>query len=59
MAKVNKFMQQMFIDLYKNHEWTIERIAKQFKVKERTVIAIVEKREKYTPDINLITTAIK
>ena len=45
MAKIQKYMRQMFIILYKEHEWTIEMIAKQFRVKERTVAAIVEKRE--------------
>ena len=31
MAKIQKYMRQMFIILYKEHEWTIEMIAKQFR----------------------------
>ena len=48
MAKVSKLIQRMFIELYKTHGWTIKQIADQFGCKERTVIAIVEKREQTT-----------
>lgn len=48
MAQFNKFMREMLIDLYKNHGWTIQGLAKHFKAKERTITAIVEKREQTT-----------
>lgn len=45
MSKINKLLQQTFIELYETQGWTPKQIADQFNVKERTVITVVEKRE--------------
>ena len=45
MPKINKLLQQTFIELYRTQGWTPKQIADQFNVKERTVISVVEKRE--------------
>ena len=41
MPKIDKLTQSLFIKLYEDEKWTIKQIADQFKVKERTVIAVV------------------
>lgn len=45
MPKLDKLTQSLFVQLYTNEGWTIKQIADQFLVKERTVAAVVEKRE--------------
>ena len=45
MSKLDKKTKELFIELYTNHGWTIKEIAGQFQIKERSVIAVVEKRE--------------
>lgn len=45
MPRLDKLTQSLFIQLYIKEGWTIKQIADQFRVKERTVAAVVEKRE--------------
>lgn len=45
MPKITNLLNQTIFELYKNYGWSIKEIAGQFKIKERTIISIVEKRE--------------
>ena len=45
MPKPNKLLKQTIIELYKVHKWIPKQKANQFNISERSVIAVVDKRE--------------